>query len=233
MGRPRVTVYNEISVDGRIEGFAGDGEAYYRHGFTWGRDAILMGSATALAFGPAESQAEAGGAGPEVHAAPAPPGFEELVARSRPLLVVVDSRGAVRCWRHAQAQPWYRGQVALVSTRTPTEHREHLRRRDVETITCGDDRVDLAQAMERLHDVHGVRAVRTDGGGRLTGALLAADLVDDLVIMVAPRVSRLPGARGLVELEHPLAAGGVPLRLVDVERLAEDVLVLRYQVIRP
>jgi len=54
MTRPRVTIYNEISLDGRIEGFDQDVGRYYRLGFRWRSDAILMGSVTAQAFGPAE-----------------------------------------------------------------------------------------------------------------------------------------------------------------------------------
>ena len=230
MGRPHVSVYNEISVDGRIEGFAGDAEAYYRHGFTWDKDAMLMGSVTAQAFGPAETAEEAAGDGPDLPPVAAPPGFEELAARPRPLLVVVDSGGAVRNWRRSQAQPWYRGFVALVSRTTPSDHLDLLRRRGVEVVVAGDDRVDLAVALEVLHDEHGVERVRTDAGGHLTGALLAAGLVDELVLMVDPVVSGLPGALGVVELARPLAAAGVPLRLRDVERLEGDVLVLRYDV---
>ena len=46
MKRPRVTIYNEISLDGRIEGFDQDVGRYYRLGFRWRSDAILMGSVT-------------------------------------------------------------------------------------------------------------------------------------------------------------------------------------------
>ncbi|GAA3711116.1 hypothetical protein GCM10022204_32280 [Microlunatus aurantiacus] len=57
-GRPHVTVYNEISLDGKITGFDGDGVRYYARGLRWPSDAILMGSVTAEAFGPNESAAE-------------------------------------------------------------------------------------------------------------------------------------------------------------------------------
>ena len=53
-----MTVYNEISLDGKITGFDGDGVRYYTRGFRWPSDAILMGSVTAEAFGPNESPAE-------------------------------------------------------------------------------------------------------------------------------------------------------------------------------
>ena len=225
-----VTVYNEISVDGRITGFAGDAALYYGHGFSWPRDAILMGSVTAGAFGPPETDEQAAGQGPSVPPSPVPQGFEEIVKGPRPLLVVVDSRGVVRNWRNAQAAPWYGGFVSLVSEETPTEHLEYLERRGVEVVRCGRGRVDLADALRRLHDEHGVSRVRTDGGGLLTGALLADGLVDELVVMVAPVLCEDPRGRTLIELQNRLPPEAARLRLVDVERLDGGVVVLRYAV---
>ncbi|MEO7269878.1 MAG: dihydrofolate reductase family protein [Knoellia sp.] len=232
MNRPTVTVYNEISVDGRITDFAGDAALYYGHGFSWPRDAILMGSVTAGAFGPAESDEEAAGLGPSVPPSPVPPGFEEIVKGPRPLLVVVDSGGVVRNWRNAQAAPWYGGHVSLVSERTPTEHLEYLAWREVDVVRCGSERVDLAEGLRRLHDDHGIRRVRTDGGGQLTGALLAAGLVDELIVMVAPALCEDPRGRSLVELTSRLPRASARLELVDVETLDGGVVVLRYAVNR-
>ena len=232
MSRPIVTVYNEMSVDGRITDFAGDAALYYRHGFSWPRDAILMGSVTAGAFGPPETDEEAAGSGPSVAPSPIPSGFAELVTDPRPYLVVVDSRGVVRNWRHAQAAPWYGGYVSLVGDQTPAEHVEYLARRGVSAVRCGDGRVDLAEGLLRLHDEYGLRRVRTDGGGLLTGALLAAGLVDELIIMVAPALCEEPRGRTLVELRDRLPRSAGRLELVDAETLEGGAVVLRYSVIR-
>lgn len=103
-----------------------------------------------------------------------PAGFDDVVARQRPFLVVVDSRGTCTAWRHAQAQPWYGGHVCLVSTRTSPKHLECLGRRGVEAVIAGDDHVDLLTALTMLRERFGIEHVRTDGGGRLNGALLTA-----------------------------------------------------------
>ena len=231
MTLPRLTVYNEISVDGRIEGFAGDGIRYYRRGFRWHSDAILMGSVTALSFGAPETAAETIGPGPRIDPVPVAPGFEDVVHVPRPLLVVVDSRGRVRNWRHAQAQPWYRSCVALVSERTPREYVDHLARRGVEHVRAGEDRVDLPAALDQLHERFGVESARTDGGGALTGALLSAGVVDDLVVIVEPVLSGKAGARSLVDLSADLPAA-VDLRLTEVERLDDGAMWLGYEVVR-
>ncbi|WP_114559171.1 dihydrofolate reductase family protein [Desertihabitans aurantiacus] len=230
MARPRVTVYNEVSVDGRIQGFVGDPSRYYRRGFALDYDAVLMGSVTAQSFGPAETDDERAGQGPTVAAQPVPEGFDELVTGPRPRLVVVDGRGVVRNWRHAQAQPWYGGFVSLVSAHTPHEHVEHLRRREVEVVTAGDRHVDLAAALEQLARRHGVRSLRTDSGGRLAGALLAAGLVDELVLLVVPKLSGRHHGLSVVELPHPMDEHGLDLELTELERLDDGTLWSRYRV---
>ena len=229
MTRPHVVVYNEVSIDGRVVGFDTDPSRYYRLGFRWRSDAILMGSTTALAFGPPEPVAEQLLALAPPDRLPVVPGFESLVTEPRPLLVVPDSRGIVRCWHHALAQPWYRSVVVLLSRRTPADYRRYLDRRGIEHLEAGDDRVDLAHALDRLATTHGVSSVRTDGGGALNGALLTAGLVDEIALLLDPVVSSDPDGQRLVALPHPTAPGGIRLRLDDVERFDDGALLLRYR----
>lgn len=229
MGRPHVIIYNEISIDGRIGGFATHPSRYYARGFRWHSDAILMGSVTAQAFGPPEPAEH------QVQALPAPerlrvvPGFEDLVYKPRPLLVVPDSRGAVRNWIHALAQPWYRSVVVLVSHTTPADYLAYLALRGIEHLVAGDDRVDLVVALDWLADRHGVRSIRTDSGGSLNGALLAADLVDEIALILNPTVSGDPDAQSLVRLPRPAGETGLGLRLLEVEQLDDGALWLRYE----
>ena len=164
--RPHLTVYNEISLDGKITGFDGDGIRYYTRGFRWPSDAILMGSITAQAFGPNESAAEQLADLPPLPPAGLPPGFAELVQEPRPLLVVPDSGGRLRNWRHARAQPWYDRIVVLVGERTPPEYLEHLDRRGIEHLTAGDERVDLSLALQRAAP-RARRPIHPHGRGRL------------------------------------------------------------------
>jgi 2,5-diamino-6-(ribosylamino)-4(3H)-pyrimidinone 5'-phosphate reductase len=229
--RPHVVVYNEASIDGRVVGFDTDPSRYYRLGFRWRSDAILMGSTTALAFGPPESETDQQRILLRPERLPVVPGFESLVTEPRPLLVVPDSRGVVRCWTHALSQPWYRDVAVLVTRHTPTDYLRYLDRRGIEHVDAtgpASGRVDLAAGLAHLTGSHGVRDVRTDGGGALTGALLAAGLVDEIVVLLDPVVSSDPGGQRLVTLPHAGPPGGIRLRLDDVERFEDGALLLRY-----
>jgi len=229
--RPHLTVYNEISLDGKITGFDGDGVRYYARGFRWRSDAILMGSITAQAFGPNETPEDQARELPPRGLADLPPGFEDLVYQPRPLLVVPDSGGRLRNWTHAAAQPWYGRIVVLVSDSTPTDYLDHLDRRGIEHLTAGERRVDLGLALRQLRAEFGVGSIRTDSGGALNGALLAAGLVDRIAVIIAPRIGSDPEAQALVRLPRSLADTPA-LRLVESEVLDDGALWLVYDVSR-
>ena len=100
----------------------------------------------------------------------------------------------MRNWVHALAQPWYGAIVVLTSQATPPDYLEYLNRRGITHLTAGEDQVDLAAALEMLHARHGVQSIRTDCGGRLNGALLAAGLVDEVAVIVNPSLAANPRA---------------------------------------
>ena len=228
--RPHLTVYNEISLDGKVTGFEGDGVRYYRRGFRWRTDAILMGSVTAQAFGPDETPAEQERDLPPLPLVELPPGFAELVYEPRPLLVVPDSQGRLRNWRGARSQPWYGRIVVLVTDATPRDYLAYLERRGITHLRAGSDRVDLPLALTRLADTHGVGSIRTDSGGALNGALLSAGLVDRVAVIIDPQIGRDPEAQTLIRL--PAAVEQTyALRLVESEVLADGALWLIYEVV--
>jgi 2,5-diamino-6-(ribosylamino)-4(3H)-pyrimidinone 5'-phosphate reductase len=224
-----VTIYNEISLDGRIEGFDQDAGRYYRLGFRWRSEAILMGSVTAQAFGPAEPASQRILTVPAPERLPVVAGFEDLVYNPRPLLVVPDSRGRVRNWVHALAQPWYGAIVVLTSRATPAAYLDYLDRRGIAHLTTGEEQVELSAALELLQARYGVQSMRTDCGGRLNGALLAAGLVDEVAVIINPSLAANPKSQSFVTLPHAVAGVGLPLELREVDRLKDGAVWLRYE----
>jgi riboflavin-specific deaminase-like protein len=69
-------------------------------------------------------------------------------------------------------------------------------------------RVDLAKALEHLRANRGIRCVLSEGGPHLHGQLVAADLVDELFVTLAPK---LAGGDG------PGLVGGLPEESRDLE----------------
>jgi 2,5-diamino-6-(ribosylamino)-4(3H)-pyrimidinone 5'-phosphate reductase len=211
--RPRVIIHNAVSLDGRITGFEVDMRRYYALASTWKEDATLCGSGTILAApeGRVREKDEC-----EPRRKPDP-------GDRRPLLVVADSRGRVRCWSMLLGAGFWRDGVALCSRRTPARHIEYLRRRGVSRIVTDGSRVDLRRALVRLQTRYKVRTIRVDSGGTLNAALLRAGMVDELSLLVHPALAGT--------LARPLFAGAKPqnrsFRLLSQARLPGGLVWLR------
>ena len=135
----------------------------------------------------------------------------------------------MRNWVHALAQPWYGAIVVLTSQATPPDYLAYLNRRDITHLTVGEDQVDLSIALEVLQARYGVQWMRTDCGGRLNGALLAADLVDEVAVIINPSLAANPRSQSFVTLPHAVSAAGLHLALREVDRLNDGAVWLRYE----
>ena len=91
-----------------------------------------------------------------------------------------------------------------------------------DVIEAGEHVVDLAEALHALGE-RGLSRVLCEGGPSLFSALLAADLVDELFVTIAPRLEGGDGPR----IAHGETAAVRMMRLDQVLR-SGDTLLLRY-----
>lgn len=183
-GRPFVALKFGMTMDARLGREGGRTRVTGReaeaevHRLRSGFDAILVGGRTARIDDP------------RLTVRLAPPG------RVPPVRVVADTAadlpldGALA--RGARDTPVR----VLAGPHAPANRVEALEVAGVEVIRCAlgeDGRLDLEDALRRLGSM-GVRTVLCEGGGRLGAALLGSDLVDRLLLFVAPT---LMGERGV------------------------------------
>ncbi len=170
---PHVIVHMAVSLDGAIDGFDVDVRTYYRLAATWTEDATLVGADTILAQESALANSPSLGPAPDA-----------------PLLAVVDSRARVGAWDALRNAGYWSDVIALQAERTPPRAVDGL-----STLVEGVERVDLGSALRRLRVERGISVVRVDSGGGLTGALLDADLVDELSLLVHPTIAGSAASR--------------------------------------
>jgi 2,5-diamino-6-(ribosylamino)-4(3H)-pyrimidinone 5'-phosphate reductase len=223
--QPRVVLHNVMSLDGRMDWLTVNMELYYSLAGRWQADAMLSGSNTLINAYP-----------PEVVAAEDKAAFESPQREPgdpRQLLVVVDSRGRLRNWHLLRKEPYWRDVLALCSRSTPRTYLDYLRKRHVEYITAGDDRVDLRAALKELGARYGVKLVRVDSGGILNGVLLRAGLVDEVSVLINPSLVGGTTPRSIFQAPDLTSEEGtIKLRLAHVEEMEGDVVWLRYEVIK-
>jgi 2,5-diamino-6-(ribosylamino)-4(3H)-pyrimidinone 5'-phosphate reductase len=216
MVRPRVIVHSAVSLDGRLNGFEADVALYYEIAGGFGAQAILSGSNTILS-------GFAAGPGDDPPPETPPPSASD----DRPVLVVVDSRGRIDFWERIRRQPYWRGVIALGSQATPAPALAIQQAAGIESIVAGKRRVDLAKALSRIAETHGVRIVRVDAGGQLIGALLRASLVDEVSLLIHPVLAGVAGTLPLVAGRLATLWRGSGFGPSSVEVLRGGVLWLR------
>lgn len=91
------------------------------------------------------------------------------------------------------------------------------------TVVLG---VDLPEALKELWD-RDVRSVLVEGGAQILSAFLDADLVDKLVVHVAPLLLG-PAGRPVTETGPPTLAEARRWQLADVDRSDDDVVATYY-----
>lgn len=91
-----------------------------------------------------------------------------------------------------------------------------------EVIDVGEERVDLARVLEELHR-RGHGRIHSEGGPTLFGSFLAAGLVDELCLTLAPTLQAGPAPR-IAHAEQEVPA---TMRLAGMLRSGDELL-LRY-----
>lgn len=213
-GRPRLTLKLAASLDGRIATAAGEsrwisGPAARRevHLMRARSDAVLIGAGTARADEPRLDVRDIG------------------LAEARPVRVVVSGglslRGdghlgataaAIPLWlcHHAEADP---------ARRQAWEERGAVL---IEVPFQPDGQLDLSAMLRRLGQ-RGLTRVLCEGGGRLAGALLDADLVDEIVTFTAGVAIGDEGVAAVGPMAPRALALAPRFRLAGFGRVGGDV----------
>jgi riboflavin biosynthesis pyrimidine reductase len=85
--------------------------------------------------------------------------------------------------------------------------------------------------VERVGREFGIRRVLLEGGGKVNGSLLAAGVVDEVSLVVAPAIDGAVGITGPFEVSEAAGlASKVRLRFAGSEALPHGVVHLRYTV---
>ena len=210
-GRPWVRMKLATSLDGKtaLENGASQwitGAAARQDGHRWRARAcaILSGIGTVLADNPQLN-------------------VRDVETSRQPLKVVIDSRLELPL----DARLLAGGAVLLVTVSADLEKANALRERGVEILNLpnASGNVDLPELMQELGR-RGINELHVEGGYRLSGALVAAGLVDELLLYQAPCLIG-DAARGMLDMPSLLSLENKQqLTIRDVRMVGADLRVL-------
>lgn len=142
--------------------------------------------------------------------------------------IAIDPRGKLR-WEAGSLDGEH--VVTILTEQVPDRYLAFLRARGVSYLFGGGKEIDLPTVLRKLRTRFGIRRLLLEGGGKINGSFLAAGLIDELSLLVAPVADGGVGVPTLFDVgEGPGPARS--LKLLSVERRPGDLLWVRYR-IRP
>jgi len=230
--KPYITILMVTSIDGRLhpsrftqspDGSRSDWTGQYEkvHA-SLDADAWLVGRVT---------MAEMSRTGP--HAPPGPWKVERPIHVARTdaatFAVALDPSGKV----HFSGAKLSGDQViVLLGPAVADSHLAELAADGVSYIVSAGAEFDIESLLQVLAKEFGIGHLVVEGGAKTNGAFLAAQVVDELRVLVAPALDGAEQVQGIVDYQRGLA-GIVRLQLKSAEVLDHGVVQLAYAVLPP
>jgi 2,5-diamino-6-(ribosylamino)-4(3H)-pyrimidinone 5'-phosphate reductase len=227
MKRPYVICHMLPSVDGRIVttnwdlGSAGTTE-YERTAATFDADAWIIGRVSMEPY--------AGKARVPRRKSKEPIPRTDFIAKrdAESYAIAVDPSGKLT-WRSNAIDDEH--VITILTESVSDDYLAFLRAKKVSYLFGGKTKIDLGKALEKLAKEFGIRKLLLEGGGGINGSFLAADLIDELSVLIGPVADGGIGTPTLFDA----AEGRGParnLRLLSVEKRKNGIVWLRYKVKR-
>jgi riboflavin biosynthesis pyrimidine reductase len=122
--------------------------------------------------------------------------------------------------------------IVFVGRDTPDNHLAELAADGVSYIVSADAELDIPSLLDVLARRFGITHLVVEGGAKTNGAFLAAHVVDELRVLVAPALDGAEQVQGIVDYRNGLA-GVVRLRFSSADVLEHGVVQLAYAVLPP
>ena len=142
--------------------------------------------------------------------------------------IAIDPSGKLR-WRASDIDGEH--VITVLTESVSDDYLAFLQAKGVSYLFGGKSRIDLSKVLQKLRARFGIRKLLLEGGGTINGSFLAADLIDELSILVGPIADGGIGTPTLFDAKkgHGPARS---LKLLSVEKRKGELVWLRYKVKR-
>jgi 2,5-diamino-6-(ribosylamino)-4(3H)-pyrimidinone 5'-phosphate reductase len=118
--------------------------------------------------------------------------------------------------------------IAVLTEEVSTDRLAALRSREVSYLFAGRDEIDLAILLDKLARKFEIKTLLLEGGGKINGSMLAAGLIDELSILIAPVTDGSIGTPTLFDVNGVTSSSGIRWNLAGIESRADGIVWLRY-----
>lgn len=227
MKRPYVICHMLPSIDGRIvvshwpirEAMSRE---YERTAATFDADAWIIGRISMESY--------AGKARVPKRRSREPIPRTDFIARrdAESYAIAIDPSGKLR-WESSSIDEEH--VITVLTESVSDDYLAFLQSKGVSYLFGGKAKIDLGRVLEKLTKEFRIRKLLLEGGGAINGSFLAADLIDELSILVGPIADGSIGTPSLFDAKEGRGPARA-LRLVALEKRKNDIVWLRYKVKR-
>jgi 2,5-diamino-6-(ribosylamino)-4(3H)-pyrimidinone 5'-phosphate reductase len=121
--------------------------------------------------------------------------------------------------------------ITILTESVSDDYLAFLQSKGVSYLFGGKSRIDLAKVLQKLRARFGIEKLLLEGGGKINGSFLAANLIDELSILVGPVADGSIGTPSLFDVENRRVPAR-NLKLLSIEKRPGDIVWLRYEVRR-
>jgi len=122
--------------------------------------------------------------------------------------------------------------VLLVTNRVSDDYLAHLQSAGVSYLFCGQRKIDLKLALQKLSRAFKLRKLMLQGGGKFNGAMLAAGLVDEISHLTVPVADGGAGVASMFDIPGKAPAkAAAKLHLWSHKMMPGGVIWARYRVV--
>ena len=140
--------------------------------------------------------------------------------------ISVDTKGTLLWDKTENNDP-----LCIVSEDASTEYLDYLRNLGISYIAVGKGSIDLKRAVEMLYNEFGVKRLGVLGGGKINGGFIAAGIVDELSLMIAPGIDGRSGQPALFDgIENKASFLPLKLSFKEVSTFPNGVVWLKYDI---
>lgn len=141
--------------------------------------------------------------------------------------IAIDPRGKLR-WTRNNVDGEH--VISVLTGSVSDRYLEFLQSTGVSYVFGGKSRIDLARVLQKLREKFGIKRLLLEGGGKINGSFLAADLIDELSVLVGPVADGSIGTPTLFDVTGRQPARS--LKLLSMEKRSGDIVWLRYKFIK-
>jgi 2,5-diamino-6-(ribosylamino)-4(3H)-pyrimidinone 5'-phosphate reductase len=118
--------------------------------------------------------------------------------------------------------------VIVVTKETPGTYLDYLKELKINYIIGGDDSIVWEEVMKKLKTDLNINRLLLEGGGRINGSILDANLIDEISLMIVPTVLNRSAAPTIFENDTD-KVDVKNFKLISINQIEKDCVWLRYE----